>query len=241
MNIIEKFAPEVIKELKHYVYRLIDPRNGNTFYVGRGKGNRLFSHVIEAQIDTEEDDVSAKIETIREIQCRGYEVIRVVQRWGLTEKEAIEVESALIDAIPGLDNLKSGDGSDRGSTTVKEINERFTAEQFIIEPEDEKFIVIKIRQEYVNERGIYDTTRTSWKLDYNRVINYPIALSVINGIVREVYRISSWHRDKNRERWYFEGTVAEATARNKYINKRLPDKFTKKGLASPVLYSDKKD
>jgi hypothetical protein len=28
----------VIQRLDHYVYRLIDPRNGETFYVGVGKG-----------------------------------------------------------------------------------------------------------------------------------------------------------------------------------------------------------
>ncbi len=45
------FSPEVIKELGHYVYRLIDPRNGETFYVGKGKGNRVFHH-IAGELDT---------------------------------------------------------------------------------------------------------------------------------------------------------------------------------------------
>lgn len=34
------FASEVAVQLKTYVYRLIDPRNGETFYVGKGTGNR---------------------------------------------------------------------------------------------------------------------------------------------------------------------------------------------------------
>jgi len=37
-----RFSEEVIEKIGHYVYRLIDPRNGNTFYVGRGQGNRVF-------------------------------------------------------------------------------------------------------------------------------------------------------------------------------------------------------
>ena len=41
MNEINEFPTEVISELKYYVYRLIDPRNGETFYVGKGKGNEL--------------------------------------------------------------------------------------------------------------------------------------------------------------------------------------------------------
>ena len=38
---MDTFARTVQKELKHYVYRLIDPRNGETFYVGSGTCQRL--------------------------------------------------------------------------------------------------------------------------------------------------------------------------------------------------------
>lgn len=37
-----KFPPGVTEMLNFYVYRLIDPRNGQTFYVGKGRGNRVF-------------------------------------------------------------------------------------------------------------------------------------------------------------------------------------------------------
>lgn len=33
----DSFPPEVADILKWYVYRLIDPRNGETFYVGKGR------------------------------------------------------------------------------------------------------------------------------------------------------------------------------------------------------------
>ena len=32
----DSFPSEVADKLKWYVYRLIDPRNGETFYVGKG-------------------------------------------------------------------------------------------------------------------------------------------------------------------------------------------------------------
>ena len=38
------FPTSVRQSLHDYVYRLIDPRNGETFYVGRGKGDRVFHH-----------------------------------------------------------------------------------------------------------------------------------------------------------------------------------------------------
>ena len=79
MSIIE-FSEEVQNKLGHYVYRLIDPRNGETFYIGKGKGNRLFAH---AQGDTEEDSLSEKMDRIRAILLAGFEVAHVVHRHGL--------------------------------------------------------------------------------------------------------------------------------------------------------------
>ena len=40
----EYFSPEISQKLMFYVYRLVDPRNGETFYVGKGVGNRVFQH-----------------------------------------------------------------------------------------------------------------------------------------------------------------------------------------------------
>ena len=45
MKEITKFSDETAERLGYYVYRLIDPRNGRTFYVGKGKGNRVFEHI----------------------------------------------------------------------------------------------------------------------------------------------------------------------------------------------------
>jgi uncharacterized protein len=40
----DTFPAEVAAQLKWYVYRLIDPRNGETFYVGKGRADRVFQH-----------------------------------------------------------------------------------------------------------------------------------------------------------------------------------------------------
>lgn len=39
----DKFPVEVHDQLEYYVYRF-DPRSGQTFYVGKGKGDRVFAH-----------------------------------------------------------------------------------------------------------------------------------------------------------------------------------------------------
>ena len=43
------FDQKTISALGYYVYMLIDPRNDQPFYVGKGQGNRVFQHVIDAK------------------------------------------------------------------------------------------------------------------------------------------------------------------------------------------------
>ena len=38
----DSFPRGVAERLNWYVYRLTDPRNGETFYIGKGKGDRIF-------------------------------------------------------------------------------------------------------------------------------------------------------------------------------------------------------
>ena len=67
------FTQEVVEVLGCYVYRLIDPRNGETFYVGRGRGQRVFDHVSGAISDADQSAADPKLERIHEIQAFGYE------------------------------------------------------------------------------------------------------------------------------------------------------------------------
>ena len=60
MEKINNFSLPVIKKLNYYVYRLIDPRNGNTFYAGKGKGNRVFAHMADALKITREKIISIR-------------------------------------------------------------------------------------------------------------------------------------------------------------------------------------
>ncbi len=92
----DSFSANVASKLKTYVYRLIDPRNGETFYVGKGQGNRVFSH-IRAEHNLEGDDLDNRIKRIREIRLADFEVAHVIHRHGMDGKTALEVEAALID------------------------------------------------------------------------------------------------------------------------------------------------
>ena len=60
------FDQKTITALGFYVYMLIDPRNNKPFYVGKGKGNRVFQHVEDAKnnpsISTDKYDIIRDIE-----------------------------------------------------------------------------------------------------------------------------------------------------------------------------------
>ena len=62
----ESFPAEVALRLKTYVYRLIDPRNGETFYVGKGQGDggwQVFGLEQKLEGDELDNDVSARAKT----------------------------------------------------------------------------------------------------------------------------------------------------------------------------------
>ena len=87
-----QITDEIAGILKSYVYVYIDPRNSEPFYIGKGQGNRLLSH-LDDQSDTE------KVARIAEIRRQGKEPQIDILRYGLSDSEATLVEAAAIDLI----------------------------------------------------------------------------------------------------------------------------------------------
>lgn len=245
-NLIVKFPKEVADELKYYVYRLIDPRNGETFYVGKGKGNRVFEHVKGTLKITEknedemdlEDALTLKQSIIHQIHSEGLEVISIIHRHGMDEATAFEVEAALIEAYNGLTNIANGYGSDYGVMSVKQIIDRYAAEEADLS-EFKGCLLIKITPQIISERNdnIYEAVRKYWKLkakllEKNTV---PYVFAVVNGVIRGVFAVDKWLPSEIDDiRIYFEGYEAENL--KSYIGKRIPKKYCKPGAANPTLY-----
>jgi len=230
---ITEFSSEVRERIGYYVYRLIDPRNGQTFYVGKGQGNRVFQHVAGALTlsDEERETDSEKLKAIHQIHAAGLDVIHVIHRHNMDEKTALEVEAALIDATPGLTNIQGGTNSnDYGPMHVNELERLYKAE--ILDVGEEKCLLIKVRQEMVEDRGLYEATRYCWKLNKARLDSVKYVIATVNGIVREVYSPTDWYPVEGR--WAFNGLVAPDKSSWKY--KRIPDQYRRKGMASPCLY-----
>lgn len=237
------FSKEVCEELEYYVYRLIDPRDGTTFYVGKGKGNRVFDHAKMALKFSSkncadfEDEVSAKYKQIREIFAAGLEVLTVIHRHHIKDKEtAYQIEGALIDAYPGLTNIQDGHGNaDFGCASTIEIQNRYAAEEAIIQPD--MYVIIKIRKEVIAARGsIYEAVRKAWHINVERAKGRMVIASVC-GMIQGVFS-AKWEKDVDeKSRWCFEGKSVDTAEARALIGKRLPKKFVQKGAASPIWYS----
>lgn len=239
---INEFSQEVISEIGSYVYRLIDPRNGNTFYVGKGKGNRVFAHInTELIFDGDEDAASEKISTIRDIRASGLDVVHVIHRHGLDDNMAFEIEAALIDAYPGLSNEAGGRGSrERGPMNALQIQKMYVAE--VIEAIAEKCIIIKIRQESIDRfdgdisDAIYRAAKSAWKLSLTRANKADFVIAVSGGIIKAVYSDLKWRRIEDTERLEFDGTPAPQDVLDKFVGKRIPQEYRQQGNASPCQY-----
>lgn len=239
------FHPELQKQLGCYVYRLIDPRNNKTFYVGKGTGNRVFDHIKEQLKFDEskgddvvrEDDVSTKMQQIRDIHATGMEVITIIHRRGLSNEEALIVEAALIDAYPDLTNIQGGYKSEeQGMISTDDLISQFNLKEYE-EPSDLDYVIIKTSEKYKEiNKTLYDATRKAWIADFNRVKKYKYALSVINGIVKKVYEVEKWKKSRVKGRVEFIGHEANEKISKLFEGKLIPAKYRTKGLASPFLY-----
>src|SRR5690554_1188114 len=180
------FSPEVVEKLQYYVYRLIDPRNGETFYIGKGKGNRVFAH---ARGDIESDSLSEKMTKIRSIRLAGFEVAHVIHRHGLDEKSAFEVEAALIDAYPGITNIIGGHGSNElGAMHSKEIIKRYSAE---IAEFKHKVLLINVNRSAL-ESSLYEATRYAWRLSEDKAKKAEVVLPVVQGLIVGAFVAEKW-------------------------------------------------
>jgi hypothetical protein len=243
----DRFPPGVAAQLKWYVYRLIDPRNGETFYVGKGQGDRIFQHAkgtLKATAD--EDTADLKSSRLKAIQTAGLDVGHVIHRHNIeTEDIAFQIEAALIDAYPGLTNQIGGRQSgDYGCRHVEQIVAEYAAEPFEAR---ERLLLISIARTYDEEgRSVYDAVRGTWKVKKEKAESFKLVLAHHLGVVVGAFRPERWlPATKDNFPWLaediprrfgFVGRRAEPEIESLYVKKRVPDQFRRKGAANPVRF-----
>ncbi len=243
MTDVDAFPPGVSEKLKTYVYRLIDLRNGETFYVGKGQGDRVFGHIHE---QVEEDDPNNKLRRIRDIHLAGFEVAHVIHRHGMDDRTALEVEAALIDAYPGLTNIAGGFGSDYGAMHAREIIQRYGAEPAVFQ---HMAMLISVNRSAAGT-SLYEATRYAWKVRLSKAQQAEVVLATLQGLIVGAFTAQQWlpatsTNFAGREdvpldvpgRFGFVGEEAPAQIRNQYVGKRVPDEYRKRGSANPIRYT----
>lgn len=86
--------------MKYYTYMLIDPRTDSPFYIGKGTGDRAWSH-LDGKAGTYNTYKDNKINKILQLGlCPHVEIVEYFE----DEKLAYDSEARLIESI-GLDNL----------------------------------------------------------------------------------------------------------------------------------------
>lgn len=226
------FSQSVIEQLGYYVYFLRDPRTTEVFYVGKGMENRVFEHVACALTDAIESD---KLDRIRAIEKSGNSVEHFVLRHGLTERDAFEVEAAVIDFVgmPNLSNLQSGHHSnDYGIKSTDEVIAMYSAPPFAT---DEPVLLININKLFDREMTateIYNATRKSWVVGH-RKNKAKYAVATYRGLTREIYQINDWFQVGDR--WGFNGQIADEATRNSLRYKSIAQ-LAKRGAANPIRY-----
>lgn len=182
------FDEKICQELKYYVYLLVDPETDEPFYVGKGYNNRVFDH-IKCELGAEHE--TPKYNKIVSIKKKGQTVKHVIVRHGLTEENALEIESTLIDTFRyirkfesfAIGNKQGGIKSiEKGLMNADEIIRRYNPEALNSIGED--CVIININKTYkrgAGENAIYEATKETWKIDKRKVDKIKYVLSEYRG------------------------------------------------------------
>jgi len=240
------FSSEIIREIKYYVYLLSDPVNDKIFYVGRGKGNRIFQHLKDKNQNDKTKKIlelkSQKLQPKMEILVHGIEDELTVKK----------IEAAIIDLIGknSLTNKVAGyESSVFGRMSVDQIKAKYSSKKAVIK---ENVILIKLSKTFrynMPPVELYDNTRGIWHIAEHRRKSALYAFAIYDGIIQETYKILDWfeggstasfgridiERWKKYQRWEFVGNISDKM-REKYLYKSV-DHYYPKNAQNPIRYT----
>ena len=261
---IKLFSEKAVEQLNgFYVYALIDPRNNQVFYIGKGIGNRVFSHEIESGKSPKSE--KAKLKRIQEIEAAGFDVKRVIVNWSMTESEAFAAEAALINMLSFLSadmltNAVAGHHVHE-AMTVEDFDLLYGAEHLKQEDIQHSIMVIKINKLYrkgMNPKELYDIVRGNWRASMVSIQkrNVEYVFGVYNQLIVAVYKPDEWHYvhdridvpqiddldeetlERGKDRVYFVCQDYEHLDKNQqfYLHKSIADLKVNQSSQNPITY-----
>lgn len=216
------FDEKTVQKLHFYVYLLIDPGTGSPFYVGKGKGNRVFNHLKRA---LKEKTENLKYDTIRQINEQGLTPQHIIVRHGITEDTAFEIEASLIDVLEFMKfsktNIMGGHHSEeRGLMTSDEIIRLYNAEPLDYIPVD--CVAININKKYkrgYDRKDIYEAIKEAWVIAEWRRKKIKYVLAEYRGLILEVFEVDAWYEIKNK--CGFTAKKDNPSISGQYVNKSI--------------------
>ena len=237
------FSTAIIEKINYYIYCLVDPRNQNIFYIGKGIGNRVFQHAQGAlTCKTNEND---KISLINDIHKDGLEHLYYILRHNIKEeKQALEYEALAIDLLSivkpnqqPLTNIQGGTySSEKGLMSLSELKRIYDPQEL---KTDLPVVLITINKNYKKlkqqiksgeidksqiEKEIYERTRGYWKTGLRRE-KAKYAIAVYRGWTLAAYEISYWIEApiERQGRW---GFIGKLVPKDSPIYQELVNKLT---------------
>lgn len=245
----EKFQAHVCEKLKYYVYVYRDPRNDEVFYVGKGKGNRAFSHL-------RDNGEKRKAIRIAEIRNDGKEPRIEIVTHGLdSEETALKVEATIIDLLgPDIltNEVRGHHSGQYGKMSLEQVRSRYDARDVEIV---HRACLIRINRRFrygMSPQELYDSTRGIWRIKA-KARGPEFAMAVYDGVIQEVYQIADWFpagstyyssrfdeiearlTGAGAERSEFVGQIAEPAIRRRYRYRSVKSYLTPNSQ-NPVLY-----
>lgn len=145
---------------KFYVYRLIDPRTGKPFYIGKGTGKRIAFH--EAAARRGKIDNAPKFQMIQSIWADGLEVQREIVKGGLTSAEAFTLERQMIQEADALTNIVSGCASNEEKSRIEAdslLRRLKSFDEWLQTAGSDK--IDQVRRVFGDPRSFYDKVRST--------------------------------------------------------------------------------
>jgi len=209
-----KFDDQEVGYLGLYIYALQDPRDSKIFYIGQGRGSRMYSHFEEAE---------------RVLKGRARptsKTLRIIDIWAHEEDvscffiasmisdtaTANKLESAAAEALsisqngPVLNSISTPDSSFLTLEQLKSL----ACKPINPEKPYESVFVFPIHGAIAEGKTVYEACRSAWTVTekYRNRPHESIAVGLVNGISKEAFRIQSWtSRDDGKAE--FQGEVYE--------------------------------
>lgn len=225
-SVKEACSPKSEELREYYVYLLADKsKSSEVFYVGKGKGSRVFDHVRNvkdraAGQKQENDRMSYKIKDLKN------NLEHIILRSNLTEEEAKEVEAAVIDLLKenvrlAKENCNKQEGRYKKVRGLRRIDGDIPFSTYWVRS-DKTYLCVKV-DAFMDDYK-HDFMKNTHKLGPEKV-NTDYVLLIDNAHVFAVYRSGekAWKPVDGQDGYYtYVGSQVEAPECDKILGRRVP-------------------